>query len=331
MSWKKPACGTEIFNLYFSFRSTASETKIGTVAPEFGEQKHIRIPELHPEWDKPQQDCQDREDSNDENKITQSAPIAGAALNPIDLQLLEQRQCKITSTVPTPESNDTQLTQTTLDQILTSSAPQTQPTEPTVKELSYKLDKVLNLLTENTSRVTSKTEKNCPKDKDSVGDTPGSSAANISDFLEQNKDIELVGESEHKILRCKICFVYLNSKTALQRASHLPSSGCIATGLPISQESYQNCVLGHNNVWYRFKKRMLDHFSCNKSKTHMDALAWWHFTKAVRQRKTQVVENQIRTALGVVKTKSAAQSYETRIAELQMSGAIMHVAINLFT
>ena len=35
----------------------------------------------------------------------------------------------------------------------------------------------------------------------------------------------------------------------------------------------------------------------------------------------QVVENQIRTALGIVKTKSAALSYETRIAELQMAGA----------
>ena len=53
----------------------------------------------------------------------------------------------------------------------------------------------------------------------------------------------------------------------------------------------------------------------------MDALVWSHFTKAVRDRKTRVVENQILTALGIVKTKSAAQSYETRIAELQMSGA----------
>ena len=80
---------------------------------------------------------------------------------------------------------------------------------------------------------------------------------------------------------------------------------------------------------------MLDHFSCNESKTHVDALAWWHFTKAARQRKSQVVENQIPTVLGVVKTKSAAQSYETRIAELQMSGADVGdsdmVAINLFT
>ena len=85
-------------------------------------------------------------------------------------------------------------------------------------------------------------------------------------------------------------------------------------------DTYQNCVLGHNNRWYRLKKRMLDHFNSQESKTHMDALVWSHFTKAVRDRKTRVVENQILTALGIVKTKSAAQSYETRIAELQMSG-----------
>ena len=66
---------------------------------------------------------------------------------------------------------------------------------------------------------------------------------------------------------------------------------------------------------------MLDHFNSTESKTHIDALAWWHFTESVRQRETRVVVNQIRTALGIVKTKSAAQSYETRIAELQMSGA----------
>ena len=34
-----------------------------------------------------------------------------------------------------------------------------------------------------------------------------------------------------------------------------------------------------------------------------------------------MVQNQIRVALGIVKTKCVAQSYETRIAELQMSGA----------
>ncbi len=69
------------------------------------------------------------------------------------------------------------------------------------------------------------------------------------------------------------------------------------------------------------QKKNVGPLSCDESKTHMDALAWWHFTKAVRQRKSQVVENQIRTVVGIVKTKSAAQSYETRIAELQMSGA----------
>ena len=83
------------FNLYFSFRSAARERKIGTAAPEFGEQKHIRISELHPEWDKPLQDCRGLEDSNDENKITQPAPIAGAALNPIDLNFENKSNVKL--------------------------------------------------------------------------------------------------------------------------------------------------------------------------------------------------------------------------------------------
>ena len=210
-------------------------------------------------------------------------------------------------------------TQTALDDFFTSSTCQMQDsTDPTVKELSCKLNKVLNLLTEKKS---TEAEKTFSKGKSTSNEIPGLSAKNISNFLEQNKDIELIGESEQKIIRCKICFVYLNSKTALQRASHLPSSGCISTGLPISAESYQNCVLGHNNTWYRLKKRLLDHFNSNESKTHMDAVAWWHYTKALQERKNRVVENQIRTALGIVQTKCAAQSYETRIAELQMSGA----------
>ena len=157
----------------------------------------------------------------------------------------------------------------------------------------------------NLSKSTSTSEeKGSSKNEVSTEGIPGNSASNITEFLAMNKDIELIG-----------------SQSALQRSSRLPSSGCLSSGLLIRDDAYQNCILGHNNMWNRMKKRLLDHFNCTQSKTHMDALGWWRYTELARPREKQVVENQIRTALGIVKTKSAALSYETRIAKLQMAGA----------
>ena len=143
-------------------------------------------------------------------------------------------------------------TQSTVDRFLVSSKDITQSSEPSIKELSGKLDKVLNLLSVSATNTEAKSSY---KKTNSTKSIPGNSASNISEFLDLNKDIELVGDSEDKTVHCKICFFYLNSKSALQRASHLPSSGCVSTGLLIRHEAYQHCVLGHNSAWYRLRER----------------------------------------------------------------------------
>ena len=125
--------------------------------------------------------------------------------------------------------------------------------EPTAKELSDKLDKVLNILSTSASTLE---EKGSSKNEVSTEGIPDNSASNITEFLAMNKDIELIGDSEEKTLRCKICFIYLNSKSALQRSSSLPSSVCLFTGLLLRYDAYQNFILGHNNVRYHIKKRL---------------------------------------------------------------------------
>ena len=123
--------------------------------------------------------------------------------------------------------------------------------EPTAKELSDKLDKVLNIL--STSASTLEEKGSCKKEVSTEG-IPGNSASNITEFLAMNKDIEQIGDLEEKTLRRKIYFMYLNSKSALQRSFRLPSSVCLSSGLLLRHDAYQNCILGYNNLWYRLKK-----------------------------------------------------------------------------
>ena len=183
----------------------------------------------------------------------------------------------------------------------------------TINDLAAKLDNVLKIISEGSSNKKERSSE--------VYKFTGKSASNIQEFIKMNEDVELLSGPNEWTLRCKICFFYLNSKAALRQAQKLPSSGSISTGLTISADDYTRCSMGHNNTWYRLKKRMLDHFSTSESKTHMDAAAWWHFTKPIRKRELRVVQNQIQTAIGVVKTKSAGRSYEERIAELYVAGA----------
>ena len=57
------------------------------------------------------------------------------------------------------------------------------------------------------------------------------------------------------------------------------------------------------------------------SKTHIQAVEYMKGFEKCEKRKIGVVKNQLRTALGIVKSKAAAIQYEARIAELQAAGA----------
>jgi hypothetical protein len=184
----------------------------------------------------------------------------------------------------------------------------------TVDDIVSKLDTVLKLVSGNKKSLgeeKKREKKMCC----------GSSATNITEFITEQEDIEVIGGPDKWTVRCKICFVYMNSKTAVRNAQHLPSSGNLSTGLNVVDEVYQKYMIGHNVIWYRFKNRLLNHFDGETCKTHVDAAAWWHFTRPVRKRKCTVVKNQLRAAIGVVKSKSAARCYEERIAELHLAGA----------
>jgi hypothetical protein len=149
----------------------------------------------------------------------------------------------------------------------------------------------------------------------------GSSATNITEFITEQKDIEVIGDPDKWTVRCKICFAYMNSKTSVQNAHHLPSTGNLSTDLNVVDEVYQKYMMGHNITWYRFKNRLLNHFDGEMCKTHVDAAAWWHFTRPVHKRECSAVKNQLRAAIGVVRSKSAARCYEERIANLHLAGA----------
>jgi hypothetical protein len=73
--------------------------------------------------------------------------------------------------------------------------------------------------------------------------------------ITEQEDIEVIGGPDKWTVRCKICFVYMNSKTAVRNAQHLPSSGNLSTGLNVIDEVYQKYMIGHNVTWYRFKNR----------------------------------------------------------------------------
>eukprot|EP00794_Sanderia_malayensis_P002259 gene2259-2590_t len=73
-----------------------------------------------------------------------------------------------------------------------------------------------------------------------------------------------------------------------------------------------------NTVKYDQKFKIAEHMS---SDTHVLALQHQKSMQKENKTRTTVVQNQIRTALGVVKSKSAAIQYETRIAELHKAGA----------
>ena len=156
----------------------------------------------------------------------------------------------------------------------------------TVDEIISKLDTVLRLVSGNKKNVD---EEKTHEKKICCGN----SATNLREFITEQEDIEVIGGPSKWTIRCKICFAYMNSKTAVRSAQHLPSSGNLSTGFNVVDEVYQKYTMGHNVLWYRFKNRLINHFDGEASKTHVDAVAWWHFTRPVRKRKSTVVKNQL--------------------------------------
>ncbi len=199
----------------------------------------------------------------------------------------------------------------------------TQTLEIDVSGLTKKLDKILSFVSGEESRQ--KKTSNIIVSKGNPLDT----ASCLGDFMSLTDDITLTigekrdGNAEIKHY-CTICRDYLNSKQYLGKeaaAARRPTGNSLLNGLGINEATYTKLEEGQNQIWYRFKKILLDRAAGFESQTHQDAVKYKHDIGPVNRRGYEVVKKQIRAAIGVVKSKGAAIHYENHIAELHDAGA----------
>jgi hypothetical protein len=76
------------------------------------------------------------------------------------------------------------------------------------------------------------------------------------------------------------------------------------------EELYQQLVAGMCDKWYHQKESVGEHLV---SKTHTAALEHMKSVDQGNMRKVTVIKNQLRTAIGIVKSKAAAVQYDARI------------------
>ena len=144
-----------------------------------------------------------------------------------------------------------------------------------------------------------------------------SNAANLTEFVEQYPDFEILGESPCKILRCRACFLFLNSASSAAMKPSGSANGCLSLGLQLSDEKMVKLVSGNCDLWWHQKAKLLEHLSGD---THQKAMLHAKSLENILKREVKVVKNQLRTALGIVKSKTAAVHYGERIAELFLAG-----------
>ena len=144
-----------------------------------------------------------------------------------------------------------------------------------------------------------------------------SNAANLTEFVEQYPDFEILGESPCKILRRRACFLFLNSASSAATKPSGSANGCLSLGLQLSDEKMVKLVSGNCDLWWHQKAKLLEHLSGD---THQKAMLHAKSLENILKREVKVVKNQLRTALGIGKSKTAAVHYGERIAELFLAG-----------
>lgn len=197
--------------------------------------------------------------------------------------------------------------------------------ETKVDQLSLKFDKLMKLFSENPKDESSKVNVLPLPPIESI---PGTGADNLMDFLDSSKLFTLSEKEGGYCLKCSMCADYLKAP-AYTKEKHFfverhptgNEKGSLCYGLYISTEDYLAYVTGHCSKWYRLKSTLLGHLSGKESKTHQAAIQYAHFLQPVKNREQLVIKNQIRAALTVVKSKSAAVHYENQIANLYAAGA----------
>ena len=150
-----------------------------------------------------------------------------------------------------------------------------------------------------------------------LGQAPGSKASNLYELLVPEKNIQLVkAPGNSQLISCRICDEFIKSSCGSCGAFAGKVGGSLSKGLDLKKH-FSLYEEGHNETWFRLKNRVLSHLYSKESKMHMEALAWWQHTRPLRKREI-VVENLVRTALGVVKRGeySMANTYVNHSPEM---------------
>ena len=151
--------------------------------------------------------------------------------------------------------------------------------------------------------------------------TFSSDASNLIEYLNESQDFELIIEKNSRILRCYNCSEFLSSPVLFSSSFRLPlgrTYGSLATGLSLSEQVYEQWIAGKCDRLYHQKEAFIKHLS---SKTHINATEFMKSVNEGKSREVLVTKNQLRAAIGIMKTKSAAIQYEERIAELYAAGS----------
>ena len=100
-------------------------------------------------------------------------------------------------------------------------------------------------------------------------------------------------------------------------------SGSISSGLILSADKSELLINGGNTYWYHIKHSIKQHLTCSgeHSQLHYDALQHEAVMKKRQERGERVTQNLIRIAVGVIKSKSAAQHFESQIAAHVSTGS----------
>eukprot|EP00112_Aurelia_sp_Birch-Aquarium-sp1_P015932 Seg357.2 transcript_id=Seg357.2/GoldUCD/mRNA.D3Y31 product="hypothetical protein" protein_id=Seg357.2/GoldUCD/D3Y31 len=127
------------------------------------------------------------------------------------------------------------------------------------------------------------------------------------------------------VIRCEICYELLKSrflgncegsveKVALRGIGRY--AGSLSSGLLLPTEKSEQVIVGGNAYWYRTKQHIKSHLGCagENSTLHYEAMQHAVLKKKREARGKIVTNNIVKIALSVIKSKSAAKSFEQEIA-----------------
>jgi hypothetical protein len=128
-------------------------------------------------------------------------------------------------------------------------------------------------------------------------------SSNLIELLDEVPDFELLFEDNSRVLRCSNCAAFLSSPqasyTSLFRRPSGKADGSLATGLHLSDDIYKQLIAGKCDKWYHQKQAIHQHLSFE---THNNAVHHMKLLNEGRSREMIVAKNQLRAAIGVVKT-----------------------------